>query len=106
MHRAAGQADAVWAGPAVPPRTAGQYPLTPLTPLAPGVDGAERWCGEGDEHAGMVGDLGGDAFAAGQPGPDELIGVGPVDLGARRAAGGAAGLAGDGRSPPGSCTVV
>ena len=94
----AGQTDAVGAGPAVPARTAGQYPLTPNTP---GMDRAERWCGESDEHAGMVGDLGGDAFAAGQPGPDELVGVGPVDLGARRAAGGPPRLAGDRQNPAG-----
>ena len=86
------------AGPAVPARTAGQHPLAPHTP---GVDGAERWRGEGDEHARMVGDLGGDAFAAGQPGPDELVGVGPVDLGAGRAAGGPARLAGDRQDPAG-----
>ena len=94
----AGQADAVWAGSAVPARTAGQYPLTPN---APGMDRAERWCGEGDEHARMVGDLGGDAFTAGQSGPDELVGVGAVDLGAGRAPGGAAGLAGDRQEPAG-----
>ena len=68
---------------------------TRLAPHAPGVDGAERRRGEGDEHARMVGHLGGDAFAAGQPGPDELVGVGPVDLGAGRAPGGPARLAGD-----------
>ena len=98
MFLVAGQADAVRAGPAVPARTAGQYPVTPL---APGMDRAERWCGESDEHARMVGDLGGDAFAAGQPGPDELVGVGPVDLGAGRAARGPAGLAGDRQEPAG-----
>jgi len=38
----------------------------------------------------MVGDFGGNALAAGQSGPDELVGVGPVDLGAGRAAGGPA----------------
>jgi hypothetical protein len=41
------------------------------------------------------GDAVGDAFAAGQPGADELVGIGAVDLGARWAAGGAAGLARD-----------
>jgi hypothetical protein len=82
----------VRAGPAVPARAAGQHPLTPF---AAGVDGTERRRGKGDEHARMVGDLGGDALAAGQPGPDELVGVGPVNLGARRAAGGPARLAGD-----------
>jgi hypothetical protein len=43
----------------------------------------------------VVCDGGGDALAAGQPGADELIGVGAINLGAGRAAGGAAGLAGD-----------
>lgn len=65
------------------------------------MDGAERRRREGDEHARMVGDLGGHAFAAGQSGADELVGVGPVDLGAGRAAGGAARLAGDWQEPAG-----
>src|SRR5690349_23463313 len=55
----------------------------------------ERRRGQRDEHAGVVGDGGRDALAAAQPGPDELVGVGAVDLGAGRAARGAAGLAGD-----------
>jgi len=59
------------------------------------VDGTERGRGQGDEDAGVLGDGGGDALAAGEPGADELVGVGAVDLGAGRAAGGAAGLAGD-----------
>ena len=50
---------------------------------------------------GWLGDGGGDALAAGQPGADELVGVGPVDLRARRAPGGAAGLARDGQDPAG-----
>ena len=29
----------------------------------------------------MIGDLGGNAFAVGQPGPDELVGAGPLGLG-------------------------
>jgi hypothetical protein len=41
----------------------------------------------------MTADRLGDAFAAGQPGAQELVGVGPVDLGTGRAAGGAAGAA-------------
>ena len=94
----AGQAHAMRAGPAVPARAAGQHPLTLH---APNVDGAERRRGEGDEHAWMLGDLGGDALAAGQSGPDELVGVGPVDLGAGRAPGGPAGLAGDRQEPAG-----
>jgi hypothetical protein len=49
----------------------------------------------------MVGDGGGDALAAGQPGADELVGVGAVDFGAGRAAGGPAGLAGDGQDAAG-----
>ena len=89
---AAGQADAVRAGLVFPARSAGQYPAVFL---AAGVDRAERRRGEGDEDARVVGDGGGDALAAGQPGADELVGVGAVDLGAGRAAGGAAGLAGD-----------
>jgi hypothetical protein len=43
----------------------------------------------------MVRHRGRDAFAAGQSGADELVGVGAVGLGAGRAAGGAAGLARD-----------
>jgi len=49
----------------------------------------------GNEDARVVGDGGGDALAAGEPGADELVGVGAVDLGAGRAARGATGLAGD-----------
>src|SRR6266487_445631 len=41
----------------------------------------------------MGGDGGGDSLAAAQPGADELVGVGPVDLGTGRTLGGAAGLA-------------
>ena len=44
---------------------------------------------------GWVATVSGTALAAAQPGADELVGVGPVDLGAGRAAGGAAGLARD-----------
>jgi hypothetical protein len=43
----------------------------------------------------VVRDGGGDTLAAVQSGADELVGVGAVALGAGRAAGGAAGLAGD-----------
>jgi hypothetical protein len=43
----------------------------------------------------MVGYGSRDALAARQPGADELVSVSAVDLGAGRAAGGAAGLAGD-----------
>jgi hypothetical protein len=86
------QTDAVLAGLVFPARSAGQ---DPAVFLPSGVDRAERRRGERDEHAGMVGDGGGDALAAGQSGADELVCVGAVDLGAGRAAGGAAGLACD-----------
>jgi hypothetical protein len=89
---AAGQADAVRADLALPARSAGQDPAV-LIPA--GVDRAERRRGQRDEDARVAGDGGGDALAAGEPGADELVGVGAVDLGAGRAAGGAAGLAGD-----------
>ena len=49
----------------------------------------------------MVSDGGRDAFAAGQPGADELVGVGAVDLGAGQAPGGPGGLAGDGQDAAG-----
>ena len=62
---------------------------------------AERRRGEGDEDAQVVSDRGRDAFAAGQSRADELVGVGAVDLGAGRAAGGAAGLARDRQDPAG-----
>ena len=50
-----------------------------------GVDRAEGGGGEGGEHARVGGDRLGDAFAACQPGSDELVGVGAVGLGAGRA---------------------
>jgi hypothetical protein len=62
-----------------------------------GVDGTEGECCQGGEDARVLGDRGRDALAAGQPGADELVGVGPVDLRAGRAPGGAAGLARDGQ---------
>ena len=89
---AARQPDAVRTGLVVPARSASEHPAVFLAPC---VDRAERRRGQRDEDARMVGDGGGDALAAGQPGADELVGVGAVDLGAGRAAGGAAGLAGD-----------
>ena len=49
----------------------------------------------------MLGNGRGDSLAAAQSGADELVGVGAVDLGARRAPGRAAGLAGDGQDPAG-----
>ena len=98
MLLAAGQADAVRASLALPAGTAGQ---NPAVFLAAGVDRAERRRGERDKDARVVGDGGGDALAPGEPGADELVGVGAVDLGAGRAAGGAAGLAGDGQDAAG-----
>jgi hypothetical protein len=50
-----------------------------------GVHGSERRGGEGGEHTRVDGDGFGDAFAAGQAGADELVGVGTVGFGARRA---------------------
>jgi hypothetical protein len=88
----------VRAGLTLPPRSAGQ---DPAVFLAAGVDRAERRRGQGDEDARVVRDSGGDALAAGEPGADELVGVSAVDLGAGRAAGGAAGLAGDGQDAAG-----
>jgi hypothetical protein len=85
----------VRAGLVFPARSAGEYPAVFLFS---GVDRAERRRGQRDEDARMVRDDGGDALATGQPGVDELVGVGAVDLGAGRAAGGAAGLAGDGHA--------
>jgi hypothetical protein len=46
---------------------------------AGGVDRAEAGGGEGGEYARVRGDGGGDAFAAGQAGPDDLPGVVLVD---------------------------
>src|SRR5262249_2502893 len=79
---AAGQPDAVRAGFALPARSAGQHSAVFL---AAGVDRAERRRGQRDDDARVVGDGGGDALAAGEPGADELVGVGAVDLGAGRA---------------------
>jgi hypothetical protein len=58
-----------------------------LAAHAAGVDRAEAGGGEGREHARVRGDGLGYAFAAGQPGADELAGVALVDLGAGRADG-------------------
>ena len=58
------------------------------------MDGAEGGGGEGGEHGRMLGDVLGDAFAADQPGADELEGVAAVGFGTRRAGGGAAVAAG------------
>ena len=59
-----------------------------------GVDRAERRGGEGDEDGGVGGDGRGDAFAADEPGADELVGVAAVGLGAAGAGGNAAVAAG------------
>src|SRR5262249_7843509 len=50
-----------------------------------GVDRPEAGGGEGGEHTRVDGDRFGHAFAAREPSADELVGVGPVGLGARRA---------------------
>jgi hypothetical protein len=59
------------------------------------VDRAEARCGEGGEDARVGGDVFGDALAAAQAGGDQVEGVAAVDLGAGRAAGGAAVVAAD-----------
>ena len=50
-----------------------------------GMYRAERWRGKGGEHARMLGQRIGHALAARQPSSDELVGVSPVRLRARRA---------------------
>jgi hypothetical protein len=67
--------------------------LAVLLPMK--VDGAERGRGQCREHARVLRDRARDAFAAGQPGADHLVGVSAIVLSARRALGGAASLAGD-----------
>jgi len=59
------------------------------------VDRAEAGGGEGGEHAGVGADLFRGALAAAQSGGDQVEGVAAVDLGAGRAAGGAAVVAAD-----------
>ena len=59
------------------------------------VDRAERGRGQCCEHARVLRDRARDTFAAGQSGADHLVGVSAIVLRARRALGGAAGLAGD-----------
>src|SRR5919109_1099786 len=49
----------------------------------------------------MVSDRSWDSLIAAQSGADKLVGVGAVDLGTGRAAGGAAGFAGDRQDPAG-----
>jgi hypothetical protein len=97
QRRVAGEMpDATAAGPAV--GAAGLGPggpahLDPAAPDAAGVDGAEAGGGEGDEQPRMPADGLGDAFAASQAPLEELVGVGPVDLGTGWAAGRPAGAA-------------
>ena len=55
-----------------------------------GVDQAEGGGGERGEHARVRSQRFGHSLATGQPGPDELVGVGPVGLRTRRAHGRAA----------------
>ena len=50
-----------------------------------GVNRAEGGRGEGREHARVRGDRRGHALAPGQPGADQLVGVGPVSRGTGRA---------------------
>ena len=63
---------------------------TGVQPHGPGVDGAEGGGGESREDGRVGGDVFGDAFAAGQPGADELESITPVGFGTGRACGGAA----------------
>jgi hypothetical protein len=53
-----------------------------------GVDRAEGRGGEGDEYCRVSGDVRGDAFAADQPGADDVVGIAAVGLGAAGARGG------------------
>ena len=66
-----------------------------------GVDGPEGGRGQGGEDGGVAGHGCGDAFASGEAGFDELVGVGAVGLRARWADGGAAVAAGDVEDPVG-----
>ena len=56
-----------------------------VQPHRPRMDGAEGRGGEGSEHGRVRRDVVGDAFAADEPGADELEGVPAVGLGAGRA---------------------
>ena len=58
--------------------------------VAVAVDASEGRGGGGDEDQGVVRDGGRDGLPAGDPGPDQLVGVGGVDTGAGRAHRGAA----------------
>ena len=88
----AGEADeglAVLAGAAVAAGVAGIGPAGAAGPVGagvaadrPGVHRAEGGGGEGGEHGRVGGDGFGDAFAADQPGADDMVGVAAVGLGA------------------------
>nr|WP_246090102.1 hypothetical protein [Nonomuraea deserti] len=69
---------------------AGQYLAVPLPPR---VDRSKRRRGKSHEQAWVSADRFRHALAADQPGPDELVRVGSVDLGAGRAAGDPPGFA-------------
>jgi hypothetical protein len=73
----------------------GPTPQEPTVFLPIDMHRTERWRRERGEHARMLGNGGGQALAAAEPGSDHLVGVGAVVLGTGRAAGSAAGLAGD-----------
>jgi hypothetical protein len=82
----------MWAHLATPPGSATQEPTVFL---ALNVDRAEGWRGQRGEDAGMAGNGLRDSLAASQPGADELVGIGPVDLGTRQALRRSAGLTRD-----------
>jgi hypothetical protein len=79
------QPDRAAVGAALVP-VAGSAGAPLAAPLQAGVDRAEAGGGEGNEQAGMRPDRGGDSLAAFQAGSHQLVGVGPVGGGARRAA--------------------
>jgi hypothetical protein len=111
VHRAAAEPDAVFAD-----RRVATWPAAPglaVRSERSGVYVPEARRGEGDEH-GRVLDHGlGDAFAASEPGSEQLVGVAAVALGAGRTDGlatVAAGLSEDpvrfgGRRPDAPATV-
>jgi hypothetical protein len=84
---------AVAAVPAASASPGGPAALNPAAADSAGVDGTEAGGGEGDEQPRMASDRLGDALAAGQAHLKELVGVGPVHLGAGWAAGRPAGAA-------------
>ena len=103
MALAAGERRAVWAGPGSASGAAAQ---DAAVSFPAGMDRAEGGGGEGEECGRVRGDGGGDALAAGEPGADELVGVGAVGLSARRALVARRVLQAIGRTPPGSWAVV